>query len=108
MSGNNATKIVKEEKKPEIVNIYWVDESNKHRPLSKLYEGVETTLCVLTQSGHVGKTVNLKIEADAGKQFIGGQKELKYDNLLVEKDNIAYIKQFKVEYEKTENNEGNS
>jgi len=97
---DGATRVESRQREPKIKQIYWVDENEKSRLLSELYEGVEITLCISVGFGYVGKTINLKVIADKGKKFVGGETELKYDNLIVEKDNKAYIKNFKIEYEK--------
>jgi hypothetical protein len=95
-------------KKPEVWNIYYLDETGDKRFFHELYEGNETTLCIEVVRGHIGKRISLTIEADEGKTFIGGKTELTFSNLLIEKDDMAYIRNFKVEYENTDEDETDS
>jgi len=98
--GTGATRVEEDNKVPKITKIYWVDKNGKNRALSELFENEECTLCLKVERGCVGKTINLTLEADEGKKFVGGETTRTYDNLVVKDDNTAYIGQFKVEYER--------
>ncbi|WP_051697567.1 DUF4280 domain-containing protein [Prevotella sp. 10(H)] len=90
---------LKKQKKPKILNIYWIDESGEPQSIDQLIPKQEVTLCIDVEDGVVGKTVDLIIEASDGKKFKGGKTKLEYKSILIEDDNTAYIDNFSIEYE---------
>jgi len=88
----------KAQKKPKITRIYWMDENEEMRTINELKVKQEVTLCIDVEEGGAGSTVDLIITADEGKVFTDGSNQIKYEALLVEDDNTAYIDNFSIEY----------
>ena len=88
-----------EETQLRIVRVYWIDEHDEKRELSELFVGQSVTMCIEVEEGGAGKTLDINVEAPAGTIIKGGGTQKTYSGILVDSDNIAYIKDFQFESE---------
>ncbi len=99
-SGIEMSRLTKH-KNPPIIRIYWIDkQENGARELSELEEKKEVTLCVEVEDGGEGESLDVEISAPQGQTFKNGQISLKFENLMVGADNMAYVNNFSYELNK--------
>ena len=86
---------------PKILRIFLVDETNREpHELSELEEGKEVTLCVEVEEGGAGMDVDVEIKDAQGRKFKSGQTSMKFKNLTIDDDNMAYVDNFSFEFQK--------
>ncbi|MDR3266379.1 MAG: hypothetical protein LBT24_02290 [Tannerella sp.] len=90
----------KDEKKA-IVRMYWVDDHNELRELSKVPIKAEVSYCVETVGIEAGEVIKLDLKDNDGRTYKNGEKTITLRG-YVELDGTAYFDRIKLEYQETD------
>lgn len=85
-----------EEREKKIMDAYWVDEKTQE-VIKEVYPGKKVTLCFKTAGYVEGEQAEIKIRAEAGKEFADGSTERTVSG-EVKRDGTVMIENFEIDY----------
>lgn len=85
-----------EEREKKIMDAYWVDEKTQEI-IKEVYPGKKVTLCFKTAGYVEGEQAEIKIRAEAGKEFADGSTERTVSG-EVKRDGTVMIENFEIDY----------
>lgn len=85
-----------EEREKKIMDAYWVDEKTQEI-IKEVYPGKKVTLCFKTAGYVEGEQAEIKIRAEAGKEFADGNTERTVSG-EVKRDGTVMIENFEIDY----------
>lgn len=85
-----------EEREKKIMDAYWVDEKTQEI-IKEVYPGKKVTLCFKTAGYVEGEQAEIKIRAEAGKEFADGSTERAVSG-EVKRDGTVMIENFEIDY----------
>lgn len=85
-----------EEREKKIMDAYWVDEKTQEI-IKEVYPGKKVTLCFKTAGYIEGEQAEIKIRAEAGKEFADGSTERTVSG-EVKRDGTVMIENFEIDY----------
>lgn len=85
-----------EEREKKIMDAYWVDEKTQEI-IKEVYPGKKVTLCFKTAGYVEGEQAEIKIRAEAGKEFADGSTERSVSG-EVKRDGTVMIENFEIDY----------
>lgn len=85
-----------EEREKKIMDAYWVDEKTQE-VIKEVYPGKKVTLCFKTAGYVEGEQAEIKIRAEAGKEFADGSTERSVSG-EVKRDGTVMIENFEIDY----------
>lgn len=85
-----------EEREKKIMDAYWVDEKTQEI-IKEVFPGKKVTLCFKTAGYVEGEQAEIKIRAEAGKEFADGSTERTVSG-EVKRDGTVMIENFEIDY----------